>query len=475
MRKTKIVCTIGPASDNYEKLKEMMLAGMNVARINFSHGTYEEQQKKTDLIKKLREELRLPVSLLLDTKGPEIRIGIFNEKIYLNEGDTFTLVNDDIIGDNTKVSVSYKNLYNDINIGDTILIDDGLINLNVTSINDKDIVCKVINGGSLSNNKSVNLPNLTLNLPSLTEKDINDIKFAIDNDFDYIAASFVRKVDDVKAIKKILEENNNTHIKIISKIENREGINNFDEILKISDGIMVARGDLGVEIPMEEVPIVQKEMIKKTYTQGKVVITATQMLDSMITNPTPTRAEVSDVANAIFDGTSAIMLSGETANGKNPVECIKVMHRIATSTENSIDYWKRYRLREFNSTNFEFIINHSLCLSAMNIDAKAIFCYTKTTDTPRIITSFTPKCPIYTLTSDKNVYYQLGLVWGVCPMLLNSEYEPKKMIFDGINKVKETKLLNIGDVVMIAGGKYFYEYPELEMNKAIGGIYKIEK
>ena len=264
-------------------------------------------------------------------------------------------------------------------------------------------------------------------------------------------------------------------VKIISKIENREGIDNFDAILKASDGIMVARGDLGVEIPMEEVPVVQKIMIKKTYSQGKVVITATQMLDSMINSPSPTRAEVSDVANAIFDGTSAIMLSGETANGKHPVKCIEVMNKIALSTENSIDYWKRYKVRDFSSNNFEFIINHSLCLSAMNMNAKAIFCYTKTTDTPRILSSFTPKCPIYALTSNKDVFNQLSLVWNIKPMLLDTEYEPKKMIFDGILKTKENKELNIGDIVMIAGGKYFYEEPEEEINKAIGGIYKITK
>jgi len=475
MRKTKIVCTIGPASDNYETLKEMMKAGMNVARLNFSHGTYEEQKKKADLIKKLREELNLPVALLLDTKGPEIRTGTFNEKVILNDNDTFTLCNEDIIGDNTRVSVSYKELYNDVKIKDTILIDDGLINLEVTNIDNKDIICKVINGGELSNNKSINVPNLKLNLPSLTEKDIADINFAIENGFDYIAASFVRKVDDVLAIRNILKEKNNTHIKIISKIENREGIDNFDAILKASDGIMVARGDLGVEIPMEEVPVVQKIMIKKTYSQGKVVITATQMLDSMINSPSPTRAEVSDVANAIFDGTSAIMLSGETANGKHPVKCIEVMNKIALSTENSIDYWKRYKVRDFSSNNFEFIINHSLCLSAMNMNAKAIFCYTKTTDTPRILSSFTPKCPIYALTSNKDVFNQLSLVWNIKPMLLDTEYEPKKMIFDGILKTKENKELNIGDIVMIAGGKYFYEEPEEEINKAIGGIYKITK
>ena len=475
MRKTKIICTIGPASENYDTLKEMILSGMNVARINFSHGGGEQQDDKVNLIRKLRKELNMPVSLLLDTKGPEIRISKFeNDKITLNANDIFTLYNDEVLGSENGVAISYKELYKDVKIGGTILIDDGLIRLEVIDINGKNIVCKVINGGPLSNNKSVNVPDLKLNLPSLTEKDINDITYGASHDFDYIAASFVRKAEDVLAVRKILEENNNTHIKIISKIENREGIDNFDEILKVSDGIMVARGDLGVEINMEEVPVVQKEMIKKTYKAGKIVITATQMLESMIHNPAPTRAEVSDVANAIYDGTTAIMLSGESAVGINPVECIKVMDRIARKVESSIKYWKRFVNREFSYDNFEFIIDHAMCESAMNTNAKAIACYTKTTDTPSIISSFKPKCPIYAITQEECKFNQMALFFGIKPILYKgTEEKTQYLIIDSLNKLKETNELKENDLVIIAGGKYIYDKYSSDVNKSIGGIYKI--
>ena len=317
MRKTKIVCTLGPATDDPELLKKLMHAGMNVARINFSHGNYQDQEERINVFKWIRGELGLPIPLLLDTQGPEIRIGKFQkDEAFLENGSTFTLLNEDTLGDNTKVSITYKELYKDVEIGRTILINDGTIELKVKEIIDKDIVCEVINGGILTNRKSINVPNLKLNLPSITAKDIEDIKYGISVGFDYIAASFVRKPEDVLAIKQVLKENNGEHIKVISKIENREGIDNFDEILEVSDGIMVARGDLGVEIPMEEVPIYQKQFIKKTYKQGKPVITATQMLESMINNPRPTRAEVSDIANAIYDGTSSIMLSRRNCNRK---------------------------------------------------------------------------------------------------------------------------------------------------------------
>ncbi len=315
MRKTKIVCTLGPATDSKEVLEELMKAGMNVARINFSHGNYQDQEERINLFKSVRDKLELPIPLLLDTQGPEIRIGKFKEpQVFLEDGKTFTLLNNDELGDETKVSITYKNLYNDVEKGKTILINDGTIELRVKEIIEKDIVCEIIHGGYLTNRKSINVPDLVLNLPSITQKDIDDIKYGIKVGFDYIAASFVRKPEDVLAIKQVLKENNGEHIKVISKIENREGINNFDEILKVSDGIMVARGDLGVEIPMEEVPIYQKQFIKKTYAQGKPVITATQMLESMITNSRPTRAEVSDIANAIYDGSSAIMLSRRNSN-----------------------------------------------------------------------------------------------------------------------------------------------------------------
>ncbi len=317
MRKTKIVCTLGPATDDPEVLKELMHAGMNVARINFSHGNYQDQEERINVFKWIRGELGLPIPLLLDTQGPEIRIGKFkNNEAYLVNGELFTLLNEDILGDDSKVSITYKELYKDVEVGKTILVNDGTIELRVKEIVNKDIVCEIIQGGKLTNRKSINVPDLILNLPSITEKDIADIKYGITAGFDYIAASFVRKPEDVLAIKEVLKQNGGEDIKVISKIENREGINNFDKILEVSDGIMVARGDLGVEIPIEEVPIYQKEFIKKTYKQGKPVITATQMLESMITNPKPTRAEVSDIANAIYDGTSCIMLSRRNSNRK---------------------------------------------------------------------------------------------------------------------------------------------------------------
>ena len=320
MKKTKIVCTIGPATENVETLKKMILAGMNVARLNFSHGGYEDQEKYVKAIRQAAKEVDMPVALLLDTQGPEIRTGKLNEApVVLKAEDEFTLVNDEIIGDNTKVSVTYKDLYKDVKPGVTILIDDGKIEIEVDRIEGKDVVCKVMNGGELGNRKSINIPGTHINLPALKEKDIKDLIDGCKADFDYIAASFIRSADDVRAIRKVLDENGGKDIKIISKIESQEGIDNFDEILKITDGIMVARGDMGVEIPMEEVPIVQKRFIKECNRAGKMVITATQMLESMTQNPRPTRAEVSDVANAIYDGSSGIMLSGETASGSYPV------------------------------------------------------------------------------------------------------------------------------------------------------------
>ncbi len=475
MRKTKIICTIGPSSNNEETLKQMMLSGMNVCRLNFSHGNGEDQEDTVNLINKLRNELNLPISLLLDTKGPEIRIKKFkNDKIFLNENDTFILTCEDIIGDSNKVSITYDNLYNDVTTNSIILLDDGLIKLEVKEIINKDIICKVLVGGELSNNKSINIPNLKLNLPSLTEKDINDIKYGIEHDFDYIAASFVQKADDVIAIKKILDDNNGSHIKVISKIENQAGVNNFDEILKVSDGIMVARGDLGVEVEMDKVPVIQKYFIKKAYTSGKIVITATQMLESMINNPTPTRAETSDVANAIYDGTSAIMLSGETATGKYPIECIKTMNRIANTVEKSIKYWKRFKLRPLTEDDFEFKIDQAMCASAMNTNAKAIYCFTKTSNTPRIITSFTPQCPIVAITKNKKLYHQLGLFWGVIPKLYNGQEEKtRNIIIDSLYKDKANNELNEGGIIIIAGGQYVYEKYDSIINKSIGGIFQV--
>lgn len=474
MRKTKIVCTIGPAVDDPEVLKKLMLAGMNVGRVNFSHGNYQDQEERINTFKWIRDELGLSIPLLLDTKGPEIRIGKFAEKmVSLENGNLFTLVNEDILGDNTKVSVTYKDLYKDVEVGRTILVNDGTIELRVEEIKEKDIVCRIIHGGTLTNSKSINVPNLILNLPSITEKDIEDIKYGISVGFDYIAASFVRKPKDVLAIREVLKQNGGEHIKIIAKIENREGIDNFDEILDVSDGIMVARGDLGVEIPMEEVPILQKQFIKKTYRAGKPVITATQMLESMQTNPRPTRAEVSDVANAIFDGSSAIMLSGETAMGDFPVECVKAMDKIATKVESTIKYWKRFKNRDYDlkHLNYEFNINHAMCLAAMNMEAKAIFSYTECGDTPRMISSFGTACPIYAVTSNRETYKQMALVWNVIPIYVEDRgMSVEEKIRYGINKVKESGELKDGDTIVLAGGKYYQALPDENVNRMIGGV-----
>ena len=443
MRKTKIVCTIGPATKEVETLKKLILAGMNVARINFSHGNYEDQKVYIEAVKKAREELNMPVALLLDTQGPEIRTGVLEQMpVELKAHDIFTLINEDIIGNKERVSISYKELYKDIEVGTQILIDDGKIELQVKEIKDKDVVCEVMNGGMLGNRKSINLPGTHVNLPSLKEKDIQDLKDGCKADFDFIAASFIRSKEDVIAIRKVLDENGGKDIKIISKIENQEGIDNLDEIIEFSDGIMVARGDLGVEIPFYEVPIMQKKFIQKCNNTGKMVITATQMLDSMTENPNPTRAEVSDVANAIFDVTGAIMLSGESAMGKYPVKCVETMNNIAIAVENYIKYWKRFTRREHDLTNldYEFNLNHSVTSTAMEMNAKAIFAYTETGNTPRTIASFLPCCPIYALTSNEKTYRQLALSWNTTPILIKDKTKPNDIISEGIEEAKKMRI-----------------------------------
>lgn len=479
MRKTKIVCTIGPATKEVETLKKLILAGMNVARINFSHGNYEDQKVYIENVKKAREELNMPVALLLDTQGPEIRTGVLEQMpVNLKADDIFTLVNEDIVGNNEKVSVTYKDLYKDIEIGTQILIDDGKIELEVIEIKGKDVVCKVTNGGMLGNRKSINLPGTHVNLPSLKEKDIQDLKDGCMADFDFVAASFVRSAEDVKSIRKVLDENGGKNIQIISKIENQEGIDNLDEIIELSDGIMVARGDLGVEIPYYEVPIMQKKFIQKCNNAGKMVITATQMLDSMTENPNPTRAEISDVANAIFDVTGAIMLSGESAMGKYPVKCIETMNEIATAVEQNIKYWKRFTRREHDLTdmNYEFNLSHSVTSTAMEMKAKAIFAYTETGNTPRMVASFLPSCPIYALTNNEKTYRQLSLSWDTTPILVKEKTKPNDVISAGIEEAKMKGYVQEGDIVVIAGGASIVSSKEMgedAMNRTIGGVLKI--
>lgn len=479
MRKTKIVCTIGPASGDVETLKELIKAGMNVARINFSHGSYPEQEKFITAVRQARKELNIPVAMLLDMQGPEIRTGKLEEApVYLKTGDKFILVNDEIVGNSEKVSISYQSLYQDVLPGSKILIDDGSIELEVEKIVNKDIHCKVTHGAKLGNRKTVNVPGIRLNLPSLKAKDIQDLKDAVNANFDYVAASFVRRRQDVLDVRKVLNENGGEKIKIIAKIENQEGIENVNEILEVSDGIMVARGDMGVEIPLEQVPIVQKQFIKSCYRSGKLVITATQMLETMTENPRPTRAEVSDVANAIFDGTGAIMLSAESAMGKYPVECVKTMDKIANAVENSIKYWKRFMNREYDlkQLDYEFNLDYSICYTAMSMEAKAIFAYTECGDTPRILASFLPNCPIYAITTDERVYRQLALCWNVHPMLFEKQDSVNEVIKQGIEQARQEGKVQSGDTVVISGGPAILE-PDGDIketiNRSIGGVLKL--
>jgi pyruvate kinase len=454
MRRTKIICTLGPACEDENVLRKMMLAGMNVARMNFSHGTHEQHKKRADLFKNIRTELNLPIPLLLDTKGPEIRTGNFKDgQVTLKENEGFILVNKDIIGDETKCTITYKNLYKDVSRGSKILINDGLVELEVTEVKDKDIYCTVVNGGIIGDHKGMNVPGAEIKLPALTNQDIEDIKFGIENDYDIIAASFVRKAADVIEIRKILEKNGGSGILVIAKIENREGITNFDEILRVADGIMVARGDLGVEIPVEEVPIVQKNIIQKCFKNGKPVITATQMLDSMIRNPRPTRAEASDVANAIFDGTSGVMLSGETASGKYPVEAIEVMAKIAKKAEGAVDYWKRFNteLTEI-STTVTNAISHATCTTALDLKASAIITVTQSGHTARMIARFRPACPIIATTVNPRVQRQMNLSWGVLPYLVKVASTTDELFDMGIEKALESGLVKNGDLAVITAG-----------------------
>ena len=454
MRRTKIVCTLGPATNDLNVLKQLMINGMNVARINFSHGDHEEHKKRIDEFKKLREELNIPASLLLDTKGPEIRIKDFeNGKAELKSGDTFILTSDDVLGTNEKVSVTYEKLPEEVFLGTKILIDDGLIELQVQQIDGNDIICKVINGGVLSNKKSINIPGVSIKMPYMSKQDKDDIIFGIEQDVDYIAASFVRTAYDVLEVRKILDENNGHNIQIIAKIENHEGVSNIDDIIKVSEGIMVARGDMGVEIPYEELPSLQKMLIKKCYKAGKKVITATQMLDSMIRNPRPTRAETTDVANAVYDGTSALMLSGETAVGKYPVESLKAMTKIAEKTEERIDYLTKFRSEQIaSSINITNAISHATVTTAMDLGATAIITVTKSGETARMISSYRPPCPIVGTTTDKKVYHQLAMSWGVVPVMSEEQQTTDDLFEHAVNCAVETGYVKNGDLVVITGG-----------------------
>lgn len=454
LRKTKIICTLGPATDNGDVLRQLMLAGMDVARLNFSHQTAAEQKVRADAVKKLRRELGLPVALLLDTKGPEIRLKEFSKpKVTLKSGDKFTLTNRDIVGNETIAAVTFDRLPQEVVPGAIILIDDGLIELKVESCTDTDIYCTVINGGDVSAHKGINVPGIKLSLPFISEKDKEDIAFAVKEDFDFIAASFTRSAQDILDLRTELEKHNCHKIRIIAKIENSEGVDNIDEIIRVSDGIMVARGDLGVEIPLEEVPVIQKKLIKKGYNAGKQVITATQMLDSMMKNPRPTRAETSDVANAIYDGTSAIMLSGETAAGKYPIAALKMMSTIAERTERDIDYQSRFRKRDFTELpNVTSAISHATCTTAQDLGAVAIITVSKSGRTARMISKYRPECPIISGTTDETVQRQMNLSWGVVPILVDEKDNTDELFDHVVNVARGKGLLKNGDLVVITAG-----------------------
>lgn len=455
MRKTKIICTIGPASESEEKLKELMLAGMNVARFNFSHGTHKEQLVKFNRVLHARKELGLPVATLLDTKGPEIRLRDFEGgKVELKEGQLFTLTTDEVMGTAERATITYKNLKNDIGVGTTILIDDGLIEMNVEKIEGTDIVCRVVNGGFVSNHKGVNVPGAVLSMPYISQADYDDIIFGIEHGFDFIAASFARTKEDILSVRKILDERG-SKIKIIAKIENMQGINNLEEILQVSDGIMVARGDMGVEVAMEEVPILQKKMIKMAVAQGKHVITATQMLESMIKNPRPTRAEATDIANAIYDGTTAIMLSGESAAGLYPVEAVKTMAKIAERAEQDIDYRSRMQRMQSGSAQMHDIttaISYATCSVAMDLGAAAIITVTMSGFTADMIARYKPGCPVIGCTLDEKVCRQLNLLWGVSPIMIKKEQTTDALFEEAVFKSKQAGLVKAGDTVVITAG-----------------------
>jgi len=454
MRKTKIICTMGPATDDIEVLRAMARAGMNVARFNFSHGSHEEHKQRIDRVKAVREEYDLPIALLLDTKGPEIRTGDMQDgKIFLKKGEQIRLTPRACLGTPNKISITYPDLYQDVQAGTSILIDDGLIELRVEQTQEQDILCRVLNDGAVSNHKGINVPDVHLSIPYLSDKDKSDIKFGIEQGVDFIAASFVRTADDVQQLRMLLDENGGGHINIIAKIENQQGVENIDGIVALADGVMIARGDMGVEIPAEDVPPIQKMLIKKVTLAGKQVITATQMLDSMMKNPRPTRAEVTDVANAIYDGTGAIMLSGETAAGLYPVEALTMMARIAERTEEDIDYRKRFfvRTRKANPDITDAIC-HATCTTAYDLNARDIVTVTKSGRSARMVARYRPSCGIIGCTPTKTVWYQLNLAWGVSPVLLEETDDVFDLFDSALETAKNQGLMQSGDIAVITSG-----------------------
>ncbi|MGN0243925.1 MAG: pyruvate kinase [Lachnospiraceae bacterium] len=469
MKKTKIICTMGPNTNNRETLKQMALAGMDIARFNFSHGSHEEHLGRMELVKSVREEIGLPIAILLDTKGPEIRTGEMadDKKVRLEEGDTLILTSEDCPGTKDKISITYKTLAEEITIGQEILIDDGLIKIIVRQIKGSDVITEVLNGGELGSKRGVNIPNFSLNLPAITEKDIEDILFGIEQDVDFIAASFVRDASAVHAIRDILKKHN-ADIKIISKIENSEGVNHIDEIIEASDGIMVARGDLGVEIPEEKVPFIQKRLIKKCNDAYKPVITATQMLDSMMRNPRPTRAEVTDVANAIYDGTDAIMLSGETSVGKYPVEAVKTMVDIALETESHLDYEAIIQNKKLlRSKNISSAIAYSSVTTAHHLNARLVLAPTMSGFTASIVSSFKPKACVIGLSPVDKTLRAMQIYWGVRPIKTKQVNSTDVLIYAAIEAAKDAGIARIGDVAVLTAGTFSQQSRVTNMMKVV--------
>lgn len=454
MRKTKIICTIGPASDSQEVLEKMCKAGMNVARLNFSHGTHEQHKEKIEMIKAVREKLNMPIAIMLDTKGPEYRIKTFKDgRINLADGDKFIFTTDDVDGDETRVSVSYENLISELSVGDKILVNNGLVIFEVEALEGNNAICKTVSGGELSNRKSMHFPNKVLKGEFLSEQDKSDLLFGIENQVDFVAASFVSTKSDIASIRKFLNDNGGEDIDIIAKIENRAGVDNIDEICEIADGIMVARGDLGVEIPFVEVPSIQKYLIKKCRLLGKRVITATEMLESMITNPRPTRAEISDVANAVYDGSSALMLSGETAAGKYPVLAVKNMAEIAEFTESGIDYNEWFRTTNYKIKNNLDAVSHATCSMAIDLNAKCIVVNSKSGRTARMVSRFRSPADILGMTTDERAWRKLNLSWGVKP-ILTEEYNSIEVVFyEAFRAAIKALSLKKGDNVVLTGGQ----------------------
>ncbi len=454
MKKTKIVCTIGPSTDDDNVLREMMKNGMDVARFNFSHSEHEVHKKRFEQVCRLRDELGLNIATLLDTKGPEVRLKTFEQgSVVINDGNTFTLTTRDVQGDASICSITFANLPKDISVGTAILIDDGAIELCAQSVNSTDITCKVVRGGKLSDHKGINVPDVNLSMPYISDADMNDLEFGAKMGFDYIAASFVRTGADVIYLRKFTQSLGWFNPRIIAKIENAQGVENIDEILEAADGIMVARGDMGVEIPFEKIPAIQKELIKKAYNAGKNVITATQMLESMISNARPTRAEITDVANAIYDGSSAIMLSGETAAGKYPVEAVKTMSRIAETTEGAIDYVGRFKKHADDlDPTITDAIAHASVTTAHDLKAAAILTVTKSGETARTLSKFRPNCPIIALTTDETTCHQLNLSWGIESGLMDEKDNTDELIEHALQVSLNKGYLKKGDLVVITAG-----------------------